>query len=355
MLSNSNQTISKTIMFLRFPLIVAVVFIHTELTPPTETGLYPTYDLIRHIISDEFARIAVPLFFFFSGFLFFYNSDFSAKTYQSKLKKRVRTLLIPYIFWNLLILPITYLSQISTPSMVFSDQALIIDYNWFDYLKIFWARSGGDGFPIYVPFWFIRDLMVMIVLSPIIYLFIKYCKFYGVQFLGILWLFKLCPNIPGFSITAFFFFSFGAWFSLNNRDFTSDFRPLRWLTTILYMILVPISIYSWYHNYSNYTQILGTIVGLIALISWTAYGVENNRLKTNALLAGSSFFVFAYHGKPITLVARVWGMRIFPGNEFMILVGYFLLPIIIVVLGVGIYALMRKYLPTFTSIITGGR
>lgn len=355
MSSNNNMTLSKTIMFLRFPLIVAVVFIHTELISSDEIGQYPIYNLIRHVISEEFARIAVPLFFFFSGFLFFYNSNFSAKTYQSKLKNRVRSLLIPYIFWNLLILPITYLSQISTPSMVFSDQALIIDYNWFDYLKIFWARSGGDSYPIYVPFWFIRDLMVMVILSPIIYLFIKYCKFYGILLLGISWLFNLAPNIPGFSITAFFFFSFGAWFSLNNRDFTYDFQPLRWMTTILYLILVSISTYSWYNNYSNYAQVLGIFVGLIALISWTAYGIENNRLKTNAPLAGSSFFVFAYHGKPITLVAKVWGMHIFPTNEFMILVGYFLLPTIIVALGVGIYALMHKHLPTFTSIITGGR
>lgn len=355
MSSNNNMTLSKTIMFLRFPLIVAVVFIHTILISSDESGQYPTYRLIRYVISEEFARIAVPLFFFFSGFLFFYNSDFSIGTYFSKLKKRARTLLVPYIFWNIVVLLLFLLTQIFLASLTSGKNKLIADYNWLDYLNIFW--NNKDGYPICYQFWFIRDLMVVVLLSPLVYYFVKYCKIFGIVLLGTLWIFDFWFDIVGLSISSFFFFSFGAWFSINNHDFTIDFRPMRQATTFIYLALVVLSTYLWQHKISegNYVHNIRIIFGLIAAISWTAYGFTNNRLHTSNLLAGSSFFVYAYHGMALTLIVKCYNRLIPTTNEFMILVGYFLLPTIIVVLGVGIYALMRKYLPTFTSIITGGR
>ena len=103
-MSSNNDRLSKTIMFLRFPLIVAVVFIHTNLADVmingrllVNEGQFPIHDLFRHIITNELARIAVPLFFFISGFLFFYHTDFSMKMYKQKLKKRVRTLLVWFL------------------------------------------------------------------------------------------------------------------------------------------------------------------------------------------------------------------------------------------------------------------
>lgn len=78
MLSNDDATLSKTIMFLRFPLIVAVVFIHTGLedvmingTLLVNEGQFPIYGLLRHILTNELARIAVPLFSSFQVSCFF--------------------------------------------------------------------------------------------------------------------------------------------------------------------------------------------------------------------------------------------------------------------------------------------
>lgn len=90
------EVLSKTITFLRFPLIVAVVFIHIEITNVVingnllvEKGEFPVYDWLFHVISKEVADIAVPLFFFMSGFLLFYHSTFTGKEYLQKLGKRV--------------------------------------------------------------------------------------------------------------------------------------------------------------------------------------------------------------------------------------------------------------------------
>lgn len=69
------SVLSNTIDFLRFPLIIAVVFIHCDPASMViggkelvEKNTYPIYSLLRWIVSEEVARIAVPLFFFISGF-----------------------------------------------------------------------------------------------------------------------------------------------------------------------------------------------------------------------------------------------------------------------------------------------
>ncbi len=50
---------------------------------------------------------AVPLFFFMSGYLYFVGSADKGFTFQAWKKKswnRVKSLVVPYIAWNLLIL-----------------------------------------------------------------------------------------------------------------------------------------------------------------------------------------------------------------------------------------------------------
>lgn len=138
MLSN-DDVLSKTIMFLRFPLIVAVVFIHTNLTDVmingtllADEGQFPVHDVFRHVVTNELARIAVPLFFFISCFLFFYRSDFSFAVYGMKLKKRIRTLLVPYLFWNIVVFLLFLLTQTFLSSMTSGRNKLISDYHWLD-------------------------------------------------------------------------------------------------------------------------------------------------------------------------------------------------------------------------------
>lgn len=91
---DNEQLQSKVIKFLRFPLIVGVVLIHTQLTtingvegdtqlPQSFHGVFPIYETVSYLVAHLLARIAVPLFFVFSGFLFFYKTqEFTAKIYR---------------------------------------------------------------------------------------------------------------------------------------------------------------------------------------------------------------------------------------------------------------------------------
>lgn len=234
---DNDELQSKTIAFLRFPLIVGVVLIHCYYKELPIGGVkvpvmdeYPIYKLIADLFSQVLARTAVPLFFLISGYLFFYKSSFSWPMYGSKLRKRAQTLLLPYLFWNGALVGLHLLIELLFPSVLSGEVKPVLDYGWCDWWDIFWAREpsepGGMPMPINYPLWFIRDLMVLVVFSPLVYAMVRYLRQYALALLGFLWLIYDGASSPGLSPTAWFFFSLGAFYSVHRRNFVVETRPL---------------------------------------------------------------------------------------------------------------------------------
>lgn len=109
---NADGLQSQVIDWLRFPLAVAVVFIHSLGTLPLDdvsvmqadplSGM-SLYNWLRIFGSHVVTHIAVPTFFVISGFLFFRNMQrWDVRAYRKKLKSRFRSLLVPYLCWNAL-------------------------------------------------------------------------------------------------------------------------------------------------------------------------------------------------------------------------------------------------------------
>ncbi len=115
-----NAQSSLRLNLLRFPLIVGVVFVHAYETTVGFSGGSVSIGLnqnnvisefIRNLISQEIARIAVPIFFLMSGYLFFAGFVWSKENYLDKVKSRIKTLLIPFLFWNIATLLLIALGQ----------------------------------------------------------------------------------------------------------------------------------------------------------------------------------------------------------------------------------------------------
>ena len=61
------------------------------------------YNIVQVLFSQGICRVAVPMFYFISGYLF-YNElkEWNWEVYGRKLKSRVSTILIPYCIWNII-------------------------------------------------------------------------------------------------------------------------------------------------------------------------------------------------------------------------------------------------------------
>lgn len=362
--------ISQTICFLRFPLIIGVILIHADLsTIPIDSNEcinnidYPIYTQISYFFSQIISRIAVPLFFFISGFLFFYKTQiFNSNIYLQKIKKRIHTIVIPYLIWNLLVILYRLCTQLIVPELISSNNKPIYDFSISDWLFAFWNTYPiyhELNMPINIPLWFIRDLIVVVVFSPLLYLAIQKLSKNIVVLLGLLWISNTWFNVSGLSIDAFFFFTFGAYFSIKKKNFISLMKPFSKLFIVLYLIIIIIELlnnqFNFVQDYIKYIHNLGILLGIISVITISAYFISKGRWKANSFLANSTFFLYAYHATPLGVIIKLSLMYIKPYTEFSLLIIYFGSTIIITLIGLMIYYLIKTHLPRFTAFITGGR
>lgn len=206
--SNPNSALSLTIDWLRLPCAIAVVFIHCF--GPIELNLvdvhseplsmWAIFNYVRIFFSNILPVFAVPIFFMLSGFLFFYKIDkFDVYKYKQKVKSRFRTIFVPYLLW--IILYISFLLSLNLiKGYINGDKSLsdlwnivVIFFQDNGGMKIFWNSCvWGQNYinilgkemllsgPILIPLWFLRDLMVVILFTPLIYIYIKKLKSYGI-------------------------------------------------------------------------------------------------------------------------------------------------------------------------------
>ena len=180
---------SEVIEWLRFTLAVLVVFMHT---PPGMVNFIDNYhggilSILYVLIKRGIGSVAVPTFFFISGYLFYCKLEqWNHYIWVSKLRKRIRTILVPYIVWQLI-------AALFYCLIIFVNQngiSHIVDFcNDRCWIMMFWncGRFGEsttfitnilgmqmhNSAPIDGPLWFIRDLMVCMLFSPILYYLLK--------------------------------------------------------------------------------------------------------------------------------------------------------------------------------------
>ncbi len=351
----NNELLSKTVSLLRLPLIIGVVLIHSRIgTSYVAEGYYPFYTTISHIISNILARVAVPCFFIFSGYFFFRNGgNFTLESYKSKLLKRSRTVLLPYILWNAAVMGMFLLSEPFTKGLVLESRKLVSDYSLGEFFQAFWNLN--DGFPICYQLWFIRNLMVIMILSPIIYFAIQGIGRYFILIVGVLWLAGWNTNIDAISSTTILYFSVGAYFGITKHNFAISARRLLRPAAVAYIILSVADTYFLSESWHWYINRAAIPAGIITTIGLSARFVENNRWQALPHLAGIGFFMYAFHGMPLTLTTKLAFKYFAPQSDMAILGLYFLCPLVVLCIGFTLYYLIARYLPRLMSLITGGR
>jgi surface polysaccharide O-acyltransferase-like enzyme len=347
---------------LRFPLIVGVVFIHayesTALFAGNEIGVSQPNcfaNFVRNFISQGVARTAVPLFFLMAGFLFFEGFEWSKKKYIMKLRSRIKSLLFPYLFWNIVTLSIIALGQAMPLTQIyFSGRIpLVAGFSLIDYLN---AITGFNptGCPIAYQFWFIRDLMMLVVLVPLIYHSLRVAPIVFVGIILLCWFLGVWPFLAP-SSEATLFFCVGAYLALIQKSlFAAD--KYGSMLVLPYVIIVAFNAIFIEQPFYPFLHKIGIVLGVLVALSMSKALVRTERLKSFILwLSSTSFFVFAIHEPLLRTLRKVSYKVISPDSSALILLLYFALPSMVVVFSVVAYRVVLRVAPNFVSDVTGGR
>lgn len=362
-----SKELSQAIKLSRFPLAIIIILKHyyaNDIVSNVNGGGF--YNWLGQFSSDFFPAFAVPLFFFISGFLFFHNINIdyiginwqTFKIYKEKIKKRIKSLLIPYLAWNLMVLVGLVLVQYFTNGKIQPLSKPLEEFNLLDVLRSMWAITD-KGNPIDSPLWFIKDLMLLCLFSPVIMFFIKYTKLYGLIYAFSVYLFlgEIIHMVPTY--TGQFFFLFGCYASVLKINKTNlleyiyrlDYRYAFFAFSVILIVFLTKesgSVKYWYLSrfYS--------LISVLAVWPMIRFWITTNISWFNDDLSNSSFFIFACH-KPLMFVISSLLFSVFsPQNSFVLCALIILIPALIYVICLLMYIFIKKYMP-FLKFLNGYR
>ncbi len=350
---------SEVVNAMRFPLVVLVVFSHCVLIRdniPAKLSL--TGDnvfLIVELIFRSFGAVAVPWFALISGYFFISKRSFAVSDYRQAVTRRVHTLLVPYVVWNLLFIAAVWSKNVISEYVGFAPGVQPVEIAQLEHYSIFELLL----LPLNHPLWYVRELMYLTVLSPIVYLSVRYLRWGAVGLWGVFYLFGSTLGLFGtLSSPIAFYFSLGMYLRYDAVDVLRLCYRLRWVGvagTALYFVFVVFYNDLPYADYVRAGVIMSMIVSLFNLFACLRdRGSAIIRLAGN--LSVATFFVYAVHAMVIINFVRGilyttplgnhgWGHTLI----------FFLTGLLTTLISLALYYLSTRYLPRTTRLLCGGR
>lgn len=354
-----DKTQSTTINYLRFILIIAVIILHAYTVTLGVEWLksgHPLYKFLGYNLSLHFGNIGVPFFFFISGYLFFYSGK---PNYFQKLKSRFHSLVIPYLLWNTLTILLFYLmQQIPFTESFFSGvNKAVGNYSFLDFLRAFGDNGNwdfGNGKPILPTYWYIRNLIVLAILSPLIYAFNYYLKIYWLLPIGLAWL--LTPHMA-LVYCSIFAFGTGAYLGLNQTDIKLSGKWFKagWIVCLCLLGILNYNIYYPVNSIISVAALRLFIICAIPVIYTVVYHLVNRGWKLPSKMVDSAFFIYSFHFFFIMALLK-YEFKLFPAASDGLSVLFYLSSIIITFyISYGVYCLARKLTPKLLALLCGDR
>jgi hypothetical protein len=341
--------------------------VHYDKFPNLGTALSDGVNLHEHVFASWlgstvlfFFYSVVPLLSMVSGWLFFsFEPRDAKKAIKRRMWRRFISLYMPLVAWNVFYLACIYAFFCVDPQSGFFGN---LEYHlpltrWLDGIN---AVFGVTHRPIGFQFWFVRDLFVTALISPFLWLSIRYAPWLGALLLCIAWLrgshmlIFWRPDVP-------FFFYIGA--LIRQRDLNISV-PLRAAIACMavYVVLVGLRALAPYvydpHVFSRPLDIATHLLRLLGVAA--CWGLFYRLAQTPRGIAignygGLAFFLHSAHW-PLLVVIKMWLWPLMPGSsDFWMLVHYLLSVSCTVVAGLGLGILLARKAPRFFSLMNGGR
>ena len=341
------QATSVVINWLRFPLIFLVILLHgySVIQIP---GDHAAYFKAVYPLALWLGETGVPGFLFISGYLFFLSS----KSYQEKLRSRFHSLLIPYMLWNGMLL-LAYLAAYTLGHPQDINGKNMADFGWQDYLRLFWDRGtfdNGNFVPLLCPYWYIRNLLILSVCSPIIYVLVRYLREAFLLAVTVWWM--LTPH-NAFIPQSILFFSLGAYFSVHKRTPLMLFQQRKGLFIGLCIAfgVADIVTHTFFPTGINLQIHRLALIANIPVLFLTASFFASHHIQSS-LLTNAAFIVFSVHYPLIVILRKIGVSRFAHVNDSIQILLYLGCVIIATLLSLLVY----KLLPTpARNILSGNR
>ncbi|MEW6157407.1 MAG: acyltransferase family protein, partial [Verrucomicrobiota bacterium] len=283
------------------------------------------------------------------GFLFFYAWQPSIASWLTKLKRRFWTLLLPYLTWSALGIVFYYIVYLCNkgPSIYYHFETGIFS----------WPDVQAALFQIEEPYqlWFMADLMIiMVVGGPLLALLVSRLRWFFIPVV-LIYYYSSVPMILGLNKTGVCMFCLGATFGYMRNElilkgrFWPRFLFVLWILTALAYAILSLKT-DWNLRWLFRSLVL---VGLLGI--WGFYDM----LPPSAhrwLAQGAPYRFFIYVAHEPWLTGLFLDYRAFvPSHQATILIGYFLLPTLIVLLCIGAAISVRRRSEVVYYYLSGGR
>ena len=312
-MSKSQTSQNEIFSQIRLPLIVLVTYAHSyggvaEGYSVLGSG-WDAYEVLKIVMSQTLVKMAMPTFFVISGYLFFVNVEqFNKEIYWQKIRRRVKTLLIPYIIWNLLM------------------AVKLKDFN----LSIFVE-------PANMPLWFLRDLMIVSLLTPIIYIGVRKLNYWIFFLLLPIYFTGIWAIQPGPNPYAICFFTLGAYLSINKINLIEACLKMK-KTAYFLSVLLALAMTLSYPTITYSLLVLCFRVVSVVVVFFLAYRILSRTTKRIPKTAcDASYFIYLAHYVFFFSFIDTTFFSLFGTSTLSMCAHYLLCPLVKVAIFVAIY------------------
>lgn len=299
-------------------------------------------DRAERLLGDVVAQVAVPGFFMISGYLFF--RSFTMERLEQKWSSRTRSLLIPFLLWNL-IYYIAYAAGSRIPWLCDILGKGIIPVN---------VKAVLDAVLRYrynYVFWYLYQLIILVLLAPLIYLALSR-KTVRYLYLGILTAGLIAGvRLPQLNLDALFFYSYAADFALNHKEMAEgSWTKKRFLSGAA--VLAAAALVYWYSI--RFFSVAGIAIYRFLVPAALWFMADEARLLQARPWMKINFFLYAVHFLLVRFINKAAALYL-PGLPAIPVMLYLFMPGAVLLLSYPMAVLLQRYLPWLWKVLNGGR
>ncbi|MDX3927028.1 MAG: acyltransferase [Shinella sp.] len=336
---------------MRILLISGIVFVHIPHDPQTSPflGTYSLFDWLRVFLGDSLFRVGVPCLSAISGYLLF-RRGLDGFDYRKVLRTKAMTILVPFLIWNLAFLLLVFAAQ--TKGMGFGYLPDVVGATPLELADLAFAI---ESWPINIPLYFLRDLLLCLLLSPLLgFLMMRYPR----VTLLILLAYAVLPVPNGIFLKKSILFGFcvGIYVSLHKIDVKrlDPYAAPIFAAVFAAAVALSVGLYQTGPEFPVWLDALRSLLALSGILG--AWALSSMLVATRFGMAlssggGLSFWIFCGHYPLLILCWMVWnrlGISHYP-------LFYCMAPLVTLAVLVITHMAVKRTLPGLHGLLTGSR